>query len=219
VPNTDWKDAAPFDKMGPACPQDGQAVMTEDCLVLNVFTPSNAKNAPVLIWFHGGGFRAGSGGDGPKTFVDDDIVVVTFNYRLGKLGFQDWPGWDENDPRNFGLETALPAEAIVAQTPFYHLPYIDAPHLREQPSTLWAKGNIANVPVVAGWNSYDGAGTLGGAGFTVEDFLARIDSPEIRAAYAADFAVSDTQAAQRIFGDMRYGISSLAVAERASGWS
>lgn len=301
VPNTDWRDAAPFDKMGPACPQDGQAVMTEDCLVLNVFTPNNAKNAPVLIWFHGGGFRAGSGGDGPKTFVDDGIVVVTFNYRLGKLGFQDWPGWDENDPRNFGqadmvaaldwvqaniaefggnpknvtlaghsaggmgvqlmltdarasgkfarawahagygswpfpkaynpspedrmrirygaLETALPAEAIVAQTPFYHLPYIDAPHLREQPSTLWAKGNIANVPVVAGWNSYDGAGTLGGAGFTVEDFLARIDSPEIRAAYAADFAVSDTQAAQRIFGDMRYGISSLAVAERASGWS
>lgn len=301
VLNADWKTAAPFDKMGPACPQDGQTVMTEDCLFLNVFTPSNAKRAPVLVWFHGGGFRAGSGGDGPKTFVDDGVVVVTFNYRLGKLGFHDWAGWTESDPRNFGqadmvaaldwvqeniagfggdpknvtlaghsaggmgvqlmltdtrakgkfarawahagygswpfpkafnpspetrarirygaLETARPAEDIVAQTPFYHLPYIDAPHLREQPSVLWAKVEIANVPVVAGWNSYDGAGTLGGAGFSVEDFIKRIDSNEIRAAYAADFAVSDTQAAQRIFGDMRYGVSSLALAERAEGWT
>lgn len=301
VLNTDWKRAAPFDAMGPACPQDGQAVMTEDCLFLNVFTPGDTKNAPVLVWFHGGGFRAGSGGDGPKTFVNDGVVVVTFNYRLGKLGFHDWAGWDEGNPRNFGqadmvaaldwvqaniaqfggdpknvtlaghsaggmgvqlmltdtrakgkfarawthagygswpfpkafnpspeirariryraLETARPADQIVAQTPFFHLPYIDAPHLSEQPNRLWAKGYVADVPIVTGWNSYDGAGTLGGAGFSVEDFIKRIDSDEIRAAYGADFAVSDTQAAQRIFGDMRYGVSSLELADQGNGWS
>lgn len=301
VVNTDWKNAAPFDTMAPACPQDGQAVMIEDCLFLNVFASSTAKRAPVLVWFHGGGFRAGFGGDGPKTFVDDGIVVVTFNYRLGKLGFHDWAGWDENDPRNFGqadmvaaldwvqkniaefggdpkdvtlaghsaggmgvqlmltdtrangkyarawshagygswpvpkaynpspeerarirfgaLETARSATEIVAQTPFFHLPYIDAPYLREQPSALWKTRRIADVPVVAGWNSYDGAGTLGGAGFSVQDFIKRVDSPKIRAAYASDFAISDTQAAQRIFGDMRYGVSSLELSNRAEGWS
>ena len=299
--NADWKSAGPFETFGPACPQDGQAVMTEACLFLNVFTPGGDKGAPVLVWFHGGGFRAGSGGDGPKTFTKDGIVVVTFNYRLGRLGFHDWAGWDESDPRNFGqadmvaalewvqenitefggdpndvtlaghsaggmgvqlmltdprasgkfqkawahagygawpfpkaynlsseerarirygaLETSKSPEEIVAETPYYHLPYVGAPFLREQPSTLWAKGRTAKMPIVTGWNSYDGAGTLGGAGFSIEGFLKRSDSPQIRAAYAEDFAVSDTQAAQRIFGDMRYGISSLDLAEQAGGWS
>ena len=299
--NDDWETAADFSNFGPPCPQKGQAVMTEDCLFLNVFAPENAKDAPVLVWFHGGGFIAGQGGSGPKTFTKDGIVVVTFNYRLGKLGFQDWPGWNEDDPRNFGqadmaaalnwvqsnigrfggspedvtlmghsaggmgvqlmltdarakgtfakawahagygawpfpkasnisaeldarinyygLETDLPAKDIVVQTPFYHLPYIDAPFLREQPEALWDEGRAADVAIVTGWNSYDGAGTLAGAGFSVEDFLKRIDSPELRAAYADDFAVSDSQAAQRIFGDMRYGVSALELGVDMGGWS
>jgi len=301
VVNADWENAAPFDRMGPACPQDGQAVITEDCLFLNVFSPSDATHAPVVVWFHGGGFRAGSGGDGPKTFVDDGVVVVTFNYRLGNLGFHDWAGWDKTDPRNFGqadmvaaldwvqeniakfggnpkdvtlfghsaggmgvqlmltdtrakgkfakawthagygawpfpkaynpnpedrariryaaLETTKPAKKIVEQTPYFHLPYIDAPYLREQPSELWSTGDIADVPIVSGWNSFDGAGTLGGAGFSEDGFLERIDSPEIRAAYAEDFAISNAQAAQRIFGDMRYGYSSLTLMERTGMWA
>jgi len=100
-----WEGVKTFDTFGPACPQEGQAVMVEDCLFLNAFTPEETKSddkLPVMVWFHGGGFRAGEGGDGPKNFAREGIIVVTFNYRLGLLGFRDWPGWSEKDTRNFG---------------------------------------------------------------------------------------------------------------------
>ena len=109
APNPGWRDAAPFDAMGPACPQKGQAVMTEDCLFLNVFAPEGADGLPVLVWIHGGGFVMGEGGEGPATFADDGVVGVSFNYRLGKLGFHDWAGWDESDPRNFGASDMVSA--------------------------------------------------------------------------------------------------------------
>ncbi|MBC7982994.1 MAG: carboxylesterase/lipase family protein [Candidatus Obscuribacterales bacterium] len=65
----------------------------EDCLVLNVWTPSindNAKRA-VLVVFHGGGFASGSGNsigfDGDQAARYDDVVVVSVNHRLAAFGF------------------------------------------------------------------------------------------------------------------------------------
>ncbi|XP_023336019.1 putative inactive carboxylesterase 4 [Eurytemora carolleeae] len=67
---------------------------SEDCLYLNVFTPdihfTGENNLPVLVWIHGGGFLIGGsdpGFYGPDRWLDHDIVLVTFNYRLGALGF------------------------------------------------------------------------------------------------------------------------------------
>src|SRR5208283_4049955 len=66
--------------------------ISEDCLYLNVWTPSPApkKRLPVLVYFYGGGFAAGSG-DEPRydgtNFAKMGIVVVTLNYRLGVFGF------------------------------------------------------------------------------------------------------------------------------------
>lgn len=65
---------------------------SEDCLFLNVYTPSvysrNASGLPVLFWIHGGGFVRGSGNQyGVKDLIKKNLVVVTFNYRLGTLGF------------------------------------------------------------------------------------------------------------------------------------
>ncbi|MBL9013958.1 MAG: carboxylesterase/lipase family protein [Myxococcales bacterium] len=65
--------------------------MAEDCLTANVFAPEGADRAPVLVWIHGGAFVMGSGStplyDG-RTFASrHGLVVVTFNYRLGLLGF------------------------------------------------------------------------------------------------------------------------------------
>ena len=66
---------------------------SEDCLVLNVWTPGTDPNAkrPVMVWCHGGGFFAGSGGgkwnDGANLAVHGDVVVVSFNHRLNILGF------------------------------------------------------------------------------------------------------------------------------------
>ena len=62
------------------------------CLTLNVWTPEPGAGArPVLVWIHGGAFLNGSGSvpwyDGTHLARDNDVVVVTINYRLGAFGF------------------------------------------------------------------------------------------------------------------------------------
>jgi len=77
--------------VGHTCTQ-GRATDSEDCLFLNVYTPSTAtasSRLPVFIWIHGGALVNGAGSDyDPSVLVaDNDIIVVTINYRLGSLGF------------------------------------------------------------------------------------------------------------------------------------
>jgi para-nitrobenzyl esterase len=66
---------------------------SEDCLVLNVWTPgiADGRKRPVMFWCHGGGFSAGSGStpgtDGTNLARRGDVVVVTINHRLNALGF------------------------------------------------------------------------------------------------------------------------------------
>lgn len=63
----------------------------ENCLFLNVYTPSlDGEFLPVMLFIHGGGFRFGSGNTsfyGGDYLVEKDVVVVTINYRCGPLGF------------------------------------------------------------------------------------------------------------------------------------
>nr|XP_018902146.1 PREDICTED: venom carboxylesterase-6-like [Bemisia tabaci]XP_018902231.1 PREDICTED: venom carboxylesterase-6-like [Bemisia tabaci] len=63
----------------------------EDCLFANIYTPEcDGPLKPVLVWIHEGAFVVGSGSAllyGAHFFMDYDIVLVTFNYRLGVLGF------------------------------------------------------------------------------------------------------------------------------------
>jgi len=88
---------------GPACPQlpsrfdwvtgpivDG-LTQDENCLTLTVTAPSNFENSrPVMVFFHGGAYMSGSGESeayNPSTLVQEqNVVVVTVNYRLGILG-------------------------------------------------------------------------------------------------------------------------------------
>jgi para-nitrobenzyl esterase len=76
---------------GHTCVQ-GRPTDSEDCLFLNVYTPSTAtakSKLPVFIWIHGGALVNGAGSDyNPSVMVaDNNIIVVTINYRLGSLGF------------------------------------------------------------------------------------------------------------------------------------
>lgn len=67
---------------------------SEDCLYLNVWTPSTEGRHPVFLWFHGGACCCGSGNGrnaSPLPFVRRGIVFVTMNYRLGILGFLAHP--------------------------------------------------------------------------------------------------------------------------------
>ncbi|MHC5797133.1 carboxylesterase/lipase family protein [Lacisediminihabitans sp. FW035] len=67
--------------------------MSENCLVLNVWTPSVSDGAqrPVMLWCHGGGFARGVGDaewhDGTRLARDQDVVVVQLNHRLNVFGF------------------------------------------------------------------------------------------------------------------------------------
>src|SRR4029453_16159594 len=64
-----------------------------DCLFLNVFAPAaGAGPFPVMVWLHPGGFIAGQSDDyDPARLVVEGVVVVTLNYRLGRLGFLAHP--------------------------------------------------------------------------------------------------------------------------------
>lgn len=66
--------------------------LSEDCLFLNIVTPSSpGTGRPVLFWIHGGAFATGSANehDGSVLAEQGDVVVVTVNFRLGAFGFLD----------------------------------------------------------------------------------------------------------------------------------
>jgi para-nitrobenzyl esterase len=75
-------------------PGVGPLPMSEDCLTLNIWAPRGARDLPVMVWIHGGGYNNGSGTaalyDG-AALARRGVVVVTINYRLGRLGFFDHP--------------------------------------------------------------------------------------------------------------------------------
>lgn len=66
---------------------------SEDCLVLNVFTRGlrDGGKRPVMVWFHGGGYTAGSGSrlyaDGVRLAQRDDVILVSVNHRLNVFGY------------------------------------------------------------------------------------------------------------------------------------
>ncbi|CAG7819168.1 unnamed protein product [Allacma fusca] len=75
----------------------------ENCLHLQVFSPDLTANLPVMVYFHGGGFTIGSSNIlGPQYFMDEDVVLVLVNYRLGPFGFLSMQ--DEILPGNNGLK-------------------------------------------------------------------------------------------------------------------
>jgi para-nitrobenzyl esterase len=105
---------------GPACPQPTSTAplpQSEDCLFLNVYVPATATPAshlPVFLWIHGGALIEGTGAQyDPSVMVaENNIIVVTINYRLGALGWLVEPGLlaatpsffqNTGDAGNYGL--------------------------------------------------------------------------------------------------------------------
>lgn len=100
---------------GSICPQAdpkgdagvGIEPQSEDCLTLNIWAPSaGGAKRPVMVWLHGGGYTGGSGSaklyEG-RALARRGVVVVTLNYRLGRLGFFAHPGANPSEGANFGL--------------------------------------------------------------------------------------------------------------------
>ncbi|KAK5645312.1 hypothetical protein RI129_006612 [Pyrocoelia pectoralis] len=88
-------------------------VGSEDCLFLNVYTPSLiGPLKPVMFWIHGGGYLIGSGNSdcyGPEYLITEDVVIVTINYRLGILGFLSLNDPSLEVPGNAGLKDQVMA--------------------------------------------------------------------------------------------------------------
>jgi para-nitrobenzyl esterase len=132
-----WSGVRPATAFGSACMQNlsrerlpwtkefmVQNEDSEDCLFLNVWTPSlsAAAKLPVVVFLHGGGFNEGSGDiaayDG-ENLARKGIVVVTINYRVGIFGFLAHPELTAESPEhssgNYGILDQIAALKWVKQ--------------------------------------------------------------------------------------------------------
>jgi para-nitrobenzyl esterase len=119
-----WSGVREATSYGPACIQFGAgnvpvAGQSEDCLTLNVWKSADAApgaKLPVMVWIFGGAFRTGSGSspgyDGTQ-LAKQGVVLVTINYRVGRLGYFAHPALTAEHPNeplgNFGLMDCLAA--------------------------------------------------------------------------------------------------------------
>jgi para-nitrobenzyl esterase len=135
-PAARWTGVRPATAYGHDCmqkpfPSDAAPLGTapsEDCLVLNVWRPAGAAGKlPVMVWIYGGGFV--NGGSSPAVydgsqFARRGVVLVSFNYRLGRFGFFGFP--------------ALTAEAKAKGALVGNYGYMD-----QIAALKWVKRNIA----------------------------------------------------------------------------
>lgn len=169
LPNGTWVSTV----LGPRCPQleANFSVISEDCLFLNVYRRSlsneskssasspktyESRKVPVIMYYHGGGFRTGSANDvDPSHFLDsaigsneDAVIFVAANYRLGLLGF-------------------LASSSMQALRDANESNVILNPAIQDQKMALqWVKENIGafggDPNRITLWGQSAGAHTLGG---------------------------------------------------------
>jgi para-nitrobenzyl esterase len=125
APVASWSGVRKADDFAPACMQTGVSMpgekppkVSEDCLYLNIWTPTKraAQRVPVIVWIYGGGYINGSSsmplywGD---RLAHKGVVVVTIAYRLGPLGFLALPELTRESPHhssgNYGLMDQIAA--------------------------------------------------------------------------------------------------------------
>ena len=120
APAVSWPGVRAAHAFGPDCVQptypadsvyfEPARPMSEDCLTLNIWAPKAAKDAPVIVWIHGGALQYG-GSAGPmydgREYAKRGIVFVSINYRLGVLGWLAHPALSAESPDgvsgNYGL--------------------------------------------------------------------------------------------------------------------
>ena len=135
-PVTGWDGVLDATAFGPGCPQNravhehledpvrlfykkeyregSEFTYSEDCLNLNVYAPYEAKGAPVILFFYGGGFDSGLNAENPfdgSGWARRGAVAVMANYRVGPLGYLTHEEIQKKYGRdgNFGLDDQLTA--------------------------------------------------------------------------------------------------------------
>lgn len=108
-PVASWEGVRDATQFGPSCAQAGfgrgagtiSEGSSEDCLYLNIWKPSGAKKGaklPVMVWIHGGSFVGGSGNTNGTGFAKKGVILVSINYRLGRLGHFAFPALTAERP-------------------------------------------------------------------------------------------------------------------------
>ena len=107
-----WKGLRDATAQPPSCVQNNQdwnysdyLIGKEDCLTLDVRTPSMTAKLPVLVWIHGGSNRAGGPNDIVLSDVGRQVVIVGVRYRLGIFGFLSHPALtaEQGGSGNYGI--------------------------------------------------------------------------------------------------------------------
>lgn len=118
IPPPAWKNTFDAFDFGNVCAQNcdcypgfSLSSTTEDCLYLNVYTPSSTRpvnqRRPVMVWIHGGGLVIGASSeyDPTRLVSEGDVVIVSFNHRLNIFGFFSHPAINAegHESGNYGI--------------------------------------------------------------------------------------------------------------------
>jgi len=182
-----WQGTRDATRFGPACMQTDPVPKSEDCLTLNVWRPVDAPGpVPVMVWIHGGAMVHGSSALYPgAALANKGVVVVTINFRLGRLGYFAHP--------------ALTAEA--PDEPSGNFGYLD-----QRAALQWVQRNVKAFggdpsQVTIFGESAGGGSVLAHLVSPMSRGLfhrAILQSPGTPAARAASLPYSDLPAAERI---------------------
>jgi para-nitrobenzyl esterase len=111
-----WAGVKEANRFGPACLQTDNVPKSEDCLTLNIWRPTKdlPKPFPVMVWIHGGAMVHGGAPVYPfDAMAAKGVMVVSLNYRLGRLGFFAHPALGAESPDdvrgNYGFMDQLAA--------------------------------------------------------------------------------------------------------------
>ena len=174
---------------GPICMQTGPAWVraptageddpeSEDCLFLNIWAPKEIQAPlPVMVWIHGGGFFNGAGSlpiyDGAR-IAENDVVLVSINYRLSIFGFFAHPALSGESPHGASGDTALDtlraaaSEQVQAaanadtgnrlmRTGYLWAPNVDGWSIPSDPLGMYEAGLQHDEPLITGMTTNEGA--------------------------------------------------------------